>query len=141
MKFKSLLGLCLSGSLLLAGQAALAGDDKEKSNNRSDRAVQVHIDKETGRKVSQDDATEAASDAALAQSTTVPASQLDLVMPAQSQDLGTNADGVKSARLGQESLNYLTVTIDENGNKEFSHQKSSELEQFSKETPTEKGLE
>ena len=141
MKIQSVLGLCLSGSLLLAGQAALADNDKEKSNNRSARAVQVQIDKDTGRKVAEDDSSAAAASSASAvQTTTLSDSQLDRLMPEKTEEISTRADGIKEIRLSQDSLQFFTVTIDESGNKKFSHQPTEELSATSTKLESEKGL-
>lgn len=135
MKVQTILGLCLSGSLLLAGQSTLADNGKEKSNNRSERAVQVQIDKKTGKKIAQDDADAAnAGKTKSVQPAAVPSSQTDLLLPAQSEAPVEHGDGTRSARVGQEHLKYLAVSIDENGNKVFTHQSSEKPEKTS-ETP------
>lgn len=123
MKFKSILGLCLSGSLLFAGQAALADKGKKKSNNRSEQAVQVHIDKETGKKIgAADDSNLGAKEEA---STVVDVSGM---MPVESEPAQYHADGSMSAKIGTEHLKYLVMTVDENGEKAIMHQNSDEID-------------
>ena len=128
MKIQSVLGLCLSGCLLIAGPLALADDDKDKSNNRSARAVQVHIDKD-GRKTAPADS----DDAALTSVATATAtdSRLSKVMPAQNSEVQYNADGSASAQLGRSNLKYLVMKIDEDGEKSVSHQTAQDLESAS----------
>lgn len=124
MKLRSLLGLCLSGSLLLAGQAALADkNDKEKSNNRSERAVQVHIDKETGRKMSASDDSVAAVEA-----TEPVVVDLSGRLPAETEPPQYHSNGMVSIKTGAEHLKYLVVTIDEDGNKSFVHQRMDDVD-------------
>lgn len=140
MKLKSLLGLCLSGSLLFAGQAALADkNDKEKSNNRSERAVQVHVDKDTGQKIPEDDSAPSVS----AVSTSSPSAPdgLDRVMPEKNQAPQDHGDGVTSVQLGQESMRYLTVTIGEDGEISTKHETLEEFENKTELSAEEKGLE
>jgi hypothetical protein len=139
MKIRSILGLCLSGSLLFAGQAALADNDKEKSNNRSARAVQVHVDKDTGQKIPEDDS---AASAAEVSATSVSSSDaMDRLMPAENQAPVEHSNGATSVRLGQESMRYLTVTIDENGEMHTTHQTLDEFENETELSAEEKGLE
>jgi len=134
MKIQTLLGLCLSGSLLFAGSAAMADDNK--SNNRSARAVQVHIDKE-GRKTAPDDSDAAVASAVATQ--TAIASDVSKVMPAENSDVQYNADGSMSAQLGSSNLKYLVMTVDEDGTKSVTHQSADKLESVSMTKPTKSG--
>ena len=134
MKIQTLLGLCLSGSLLFAGSAAMADDNK--TNNRSARAVQVHIDKQ-GRKTAP-----AESDAAVttsAATVTAVDSGLSKVMPAQNSDVQHNADGSMSAQLGSASMKYVVMTIDEDGKKSVQHVTAENLESLSTTESAESG--
>lgn len=138
MKAQTVLGLCLSGCLFVAGPAALADKPENKSNNRSDRAIQVHIDKETGKKIPEDDA---AGTAPAAASAPAKSGGESLGMPEKSEAPVRHENGMTSVRLGQDSLKYLTVTVGEDGEKTFQHQSSADMEEQSKETPADKGLE
>lgn len=126
MNTQLLLGLCLSAALMLAGPVAFADNGKGKSNAKGARAVQVQIDKKTGKKIAPDD-----SDAAVQASPTAAAaaaSDLSKVMPAQNSDVKYNADGSMSAQLGSENLKYLVMTIDEDGNRTVNHQTADSIE-------------
>lgn len=124
MKIQSVLGLCLSGSLLLAGQAALADNGKEKSNNRSEQAVQVHLDKETGKKMgAADDSNLGATEEAAA-----PIVDTNGMVPVKSEPAQYHADGSMSAKIGTEHLKFLVMTVDENGEKAILHQESDEID-------------
>jgi hypothetical protein len=122
MKIQTVLGLCLSGSLLLTGQVALAADGK--SNNRSERAVQVHIDKETGKKMAAaDDSNLGATEEAAA-----PIVDTSGMMPVKSEPAQYHADGSMSAKIGTEHLKFLVMTVDENGEKAILHQDSDKID-------------
>jgi hypothetical protein len=114
-------------SLLLVGPRAMADDNK--SNNRSARAVQVHIDKD-GRKAAPADS----DDRVITSVTAVTAADSDLtkIMPVENSDVQHNADGSMSAQLGSANLKYLVMAIDENGKKSVSHQTAENLESVSK---------
>lgn len=124
MNIQSILGLCLSGSLLFAGQAALADKGKEKSNNRSEQAVQVHLDKETGKKLG------AADDSNLgaAKEAADPIVDTSGLMPVESEPAQYHSDGSMSAKIGTEHLKFLVMTVDENGEKAIMHQESDEID-------------
>ena len=114
MKSLILLGLSLSISLLLAGPA-IADKGKDKSKNA--RAMQVMLDKKSGKKLSAPDDSEQ----------TAPAAAEAVVdtkgmMPVQAEPPQYHADGSISAKVGTESLKFLVVAIDEDGNKTMSHQ-------------------
>lgn len=120
MKKQMLLGLCLGGCLVIAGPAAIADDGK--SNNRSARAVQVHIDKE-GKKTAPDD-----SSAVVQAAPAKPSANISMIMPATNQAPQVNADGSMSVQLGAESLTYLVLTVAEDGRATMSHQSSGDLD-------------
>jgi hypothetical protein len=111
---------------MIAGPLALA--DNDKSNNRSARAVQVHIDKD-GKKTAPAD-SDAASTASAA-SPTVTDSGFSRFMPATNSEVQYNADGSASAQLGSSNMKYLVMTIDEDGEKSVSHQTAEDLESVS----------
>lgn len=115
MKSRSLLGLCLGVSLLMAGPAiADKGNDKPKNA----RAMQVMLDKNTGKKLSAPDDSEQTT--AAAAETVVDTKG---IMPTQAEPPQYHADGSMSARIGTENLKFLVVTMDADGNKTMSHQR------------------
>lgn len=114
MKSLTLLGLSLSVCLLLAGPAVA---DKGKDKPKNARAMQVQLDKKTGKKLSAPDDSEQA--AAAAAETVVDTKGM---MPVQAEPPQYHADGSMSARIGTENLKFLVVTIDEEGNKTLTHQ-------------------
>ena len=114
MKSLTLLGLSLSVCLLLAGPAVA---DKGKDKPKNARAMQVQLDKKTGKKLSAPDDSEQA--AAAAAETVVDTKGM---MPVQAEPPQYHADGSKSARIGTENLKFLVVTMDENGKKTLTHQ-------------------
>ena len=127
MRTKTVLGLCLSASVLLAGQFALAGDDDGNITSKS--AMQMHLDATTGDKIS---STDDAKLAAAALATRQGRAENGLVdtrgmMPASAEPARHHSDGSISIRLGTENLEYLVMTVDENGKKSLSHQKEAEL--------------
>ena len=134
MKMQSLLGLCLGGCLVFAGSAALA-DDKNKSDNRSARAVQVQIDKQ-GRKTAPDDSSNAAQSAAAK-----PSANVTMAMPSGNQVQQTNADGSVSVQLGTANLKYLYVSVDEDGQMNVTHRTKEELDAPAESQTTDKGEE
>jgi hypothetical protein len=131
MKKQMLLGLCLGGCLTIAAAPAMADDGK--SNNRSARAVQVHIDKE-GRKTAADDSSVAVQAASVE-----PSANVSMIMPSMNQAPQLNADGSTSVRLGTESLKYLFVTVGEDGQMAMSHRSSDEVDAMSDVKESDKG--
>jgi len=131
MKIESVLGFCLSGCLMFAGPLAFADNNNDKSDNRSARAVQVHIDKE-GRKITPADA----DDATVASVAVATATDSDVskMMPVENSEVRHHADGSMSARLGSRNMKYLVMTINEDGEKSVSHQTMEDLKSVS---PTE----
>ena len=114
MKSQILLGLSLSISLLLAGPA-IAEKGKDKPKNA--RAMQVQLDKKTGKKLSAPDDSDLSAEA-------VAETVVDTrgMMPAKAEPPQYHADGSMSARIGIENLKFLVVTMDEDGNKTVTHQ-------------------
>ena len=97
MKIQTVLGLCLSGEVdRIAGPLAMADSDKEKSNNRSEQAVQVHIDKATGKKMAAADD----SDLGATKEAAAPVVDVSGMMPVQSEPAQYHADGIVSAKIG-----------------------------------------
>lgn len=124
MNTKSVLGLGLSGILLLAGPAALADKDNSQPNSSKARAVQVHIDKDTGRKTVPDDLDADTASLSAESPAVVDASG---TMSARNQPLQHRADGSMSIRFGTESLKFVVLTIGDDGQKKVTHQSIDEL--------------
>ena len=123
MKIQTVLGFCLSGCLMMVGPLAVADNDKDKSNNRSARAMQVQLDKKTGKIMNQADDSDLAAKAAEAE-TIVDTKGM---MPVESEPPQYHADGSVSAKLGTKNMKYLVLTVGENGAKTLSHQKEDDL--------------
>jgi hypothetical protein len=121
MKIQLILGLCLSASLLLAGPTAMADNGKDKPKNA--RAMQVQIDKKTG-KIMNEATDEVPTSARVEADTIVDAKGM---MPVEAEPQQYHADGTVSAKLGTENLEYLVITIGEDGEKRLSHQKEDDL--------------
>ena len=119
MKSRSLLGLGLSVCLLMAGPA-IADANKDKPKNA--RAMQVQLDKKTGKKLSAPDDSQKSAVAAAE-------SVVDTkgMMPTQAEPPQYHADGSISARIGTENLKFLVISMDENGNKTLSHQRINDV--------------
>jgi len=125
MKIQSILGLCLSASLVLAAPAAMAdkGKSKGKSPAAKVQAMQIKIDKKTGKKLSAEDDSDLSAKAAAA----APLVDAKGMMPAQSQAVQRHADGSMSAQLGVEHLQYTVLTIGEDGQQTMTHQRIDEI--------------
>lgn len=119
MKIQPVLGLCLGITLLCAAPAAMADKDAPKNA----RAVQVQLDKKTGKKLSAPDDSDLSAEIAAAE----PIVDTKGIMPAAAEPQQYHADGTVSARLGTENLEYLVMTVGENGEKSLSHQKLEHL--------------
>lgn len=121
MKIQTLLGLCLSASLVLAAPAAMADKGKDKPKNA--RAMQVQLDKKTGKIMNEADDSDLTAEVAEAE-TIVDAKGM---MPVESEAPQYHADGSVSAKLGTKHLEYLVLTVDESGEKTLSHQNEDDL--------------
>lgn len=114
MKLLTLLGLSLGVSLLLAGPAVA---DKGKDNPKNAKAMQIQLDKKTGKKLSAPDDSEQPFEAAAEAIVDTRG-----MMPIRAEPPQYHADGSMSARIGIENLKFLVVTMDEEGNKTVTHQ-------------------
>ena len=119
MNTKSVLGLGLSGILLLAGPAALADKNANPAGSGKARAVQVHIDKDTGRKTVPDDSAADAEGLSPESAAIVDESG---TMAARNQPLQHHADGSMSIRFGTESMKFVVLTIADDGQKKITHE-------------------
>ncbi len=124
MKNQSILGLCLSASLLLAGPAAMADKNKDEDKPKNARAVQVQLDKKTGKKLSAPDDSNLDAVSAEAESTV----DLSGMMPVRTEPPQYHADGTISMKMGTEHLKYLVMIVDEDGEKTLVHQKTDQVD-------------
>lgn len=124
MKTQSILGLCLSASLLFAGSAAMADKGKDKDKPKNARAMQVQLDKKTGKIMNEADDSDLTAKVAEEAETIVDAKGM---MPVEAEPPQYHADGSVSAKLGTENLEYLVLTVGEDGEKTLSHQKEDDL--------------
>ena len=129
MRKRLVLGLSLSVILPLSVVSAQADPGTGKAKGHSGPAMQVQIDKKTGLKINPDDSVPVAATAATI--TTAAASGL---MPLDSSGAQRHADGTISAQLGLRQMKFMTMSIDENGNREVEHQ-TLERFQATSETP------
>ena len=109
MKTQSILGLCLSMSLLLIGPTAMADKGKDQEKQKNARAMQVQLDKKTGKKLSAPDDSDLTAKVAAAE----PIVDAKGMMPVAAEPPQYHADGSVSAKLGTENLKYLVLTVGE----------------------------
>lgn len=119
MKSLTLLGLSLGVSLFLAGPAVA---EKGKDKPKNAKAMQIQLDKKTGKKLSAPDDSEQSAEAA------TPVLDTRGMMPTKAEPPQYHADGSISARIGTENLKFLVVTIDENGNRTLTHQPINDVD-------------
>jgi hypothetical protein len=125
MKLRLLLGTSLSLCILLAGPAANADNANGKAHGKSAPAVQVQIDKRTGKKTMPDDSLQA--ELAAQSDEGLEAAAAVAGVPMDSQPAQINADGSMSAKVGLRDMKFAVVTVGEDGQKSFSHQSADEL--------------
>ena len=119
MRKRPMLGLCLGVSMALSVVSAQADPGNGKAKGHSGPAMQIQIDKNTGKKIRPDDSAQVSAASAAAATTTAAASGL---MPLESSGPRQHADGSVSAQLGLRQMKFVTMSIDENGNREVEHQ-------------------
>lgn len=126
MKTQTLLGLCLSASLVLAAPAAMAdkGKGKGKPQAAKAQAMQIQIDKKTGKKMSAPDDSDLSVKPAASETVVDQSGRMSL----KSQGPQYHADGSISAKLGTENMEYLVLRVDEDGKKIISHQTPEEFD-------------
>jgi hypothetical protein len=129
MTSRVLLGLCLATCLVVTIPEVQA--DPGKGN-----AVQIHIDKKSGRKIAGDDSVQPA--AATPATAALSDSSLAL-MPAVDGPEKQLADGSVSVQLGVDHLQYLVMTVGEDGKPVMSHQTAEEIAAGVKPAQTDKG--
>ena len=126
-----MLGLCLGVSMALSVFTAQADPGNGKAKGH---AMQIQIDKKTGKKIRPDDS--APLPAAATTTTTAAASGL---MPLESSGPRQHADGSVSAQLGLRQMKFVTMSIDENGNREVEHQTLESFETTTQESTANEG--
>jgi hypothetical protein len=126
MKTRSMLGLSLGACILLAGSAAIADQGNGKALGKSAPGVQVHIDRQTGRKIPQDDSA-VAELAAVQSDNGLEAVATTTGLAVESQLVQINADGSASAKVGLRDMKFAVITIDEDGRRTLTHKSVSEL--------------
>lgn len=131
MRKRPMLGLCLGVSMALSVVTAQADPGNGKAKGH---AMQIQIDKKTGKKIRPDDS--APLPAAATTTTTAAASGL---MPLESSGPRQHADGSVSAQLGLRQMKFVTMSIDENGNREVEHQTLESFEATTQESTANEG--
>ena len=131
MRKRPMLGLCLGVSMALSVVSAQADPGNGKAKGHS---MQIQIDKNTGKKIRPDDS--APLPAAATTTTTAAASGL---MPLESSGPRQHADGSVSAQLGLRQMKFVTMSIDENGNREVEHQTLESFETTTQESTANEG--
>lgn len=119
MRKQSTLGLCLGLSMALSVVSAQADPGNGKAKGHYGPAMQIQIDKNTGKKIRPDDSAQVSAASAVAATTAASDSGL---MPLESSGARLHADGSVSAQLGLRQMKFVTMSIDENGNREVGHQ-------------------
>jgi hypothetical protein len=128
-----MLGLCLGLAMALSFAPAQAND---KANGKAKgHDMQVKIDKKSGKKVSGDDDSVEVAELSANDSTVVSADASG-IMPLDSTGERLHADGSVSAKLGLRQMKFVTMSIDENGNREVQHQTLDSFEATTQETTT-----
>ena len=136
MRNLTVLGLCLGLAMALSIAPAQANDNANGKAKGHD--MQVKIDKKTGKKISgDDDSVEAAEISAAASTVVSPAASG--IMPLDSSSERLNADGSVSAKLGLRQMKFVTMSIDENGNREVEHQTLESFETTTQESTADEG--
>lgn len=129
MKSRLFMGLCLTMCLCVMVPGAQA--DPGKGN-----AVQIQIDKKSGRKIAGDDSVQSAT---VAPTTSALADSGLALMPAVDGPEKKGADGSVSVQLGVGHLQYLVMTVGEDGKPVMSHQSAEEIAAGVKPAQTDKG--
>jgi hypothetical protein len=112
--------------------------DDSANGKAKGQAMQVKLDKKTGKKISrEDDSVEAAKESAV--DATVVSAAASGLMPLESSGEKIHADGSVSAELGLRQMKFVTMSIDKDGNREVEHQTLESFETTTEESTTDKG--
>ena len=136
MKLRNLLALYAGTALVTAAPTVLAGDGDHKDGDEM-AAVQVKVDDDGHMVEGEDDAVRVttlravASRAAAAGNRVADSgrnSNVSVMMGNSAEPQQYHADGSVSVRLGLDSLNFLAVKIDEDGNPIYMHVDSEDTD-------------
>ena len=133
---RTMLGLCLGVSMALSFVPAQADDSA--NGKAKGHAMQIKIDKKTGKKVGRDDDSVEVGIASADDQAIVSVAAKG-IMPLDSSDARKHADGSVSAQLGLRQMKFVTMSIDENGNREVEHQTLESFEATKQEPTADKG--
>jgi hypothetical protein len=141
MKKRSILGLCLGLGMAMAAASAQAEPGKGKALGLSGQSLgakssQIQIDRKTGRKTLPDDSPRGADAPARAP---LPTDAATSIMPLEAGAVRRHADGSISAELGLRQMKFVTMTIDEDGQRRVEHQSLESFEATTKEPMADKG--
>jgi len=136
MRKRPMLGLCLGVSMALSFVSAQA--DNSANGNAKGHAMQIKVDKKTGKKISRDDDSAEVGKVSAADSTVVSAAQSG-IMPLESSVARHHADGMVSAQLGLRQMKFVTMSIDENGNRDVKHETLESFEATTEESTDDEG--
>ncbi len=133
MKTRPILGLCLGVSLALSAASVQADPGNGKAKGH---AMQIQIDKKTGRKTMPDDSVQTSTETA----SSVADDSAATFMPLEGRLLPSNGAGTgQTAQIGLRQMKFMTMTIDENGNRHVDHKTLDEIESDTTESTTAKG--
>jgi hypothetical protein len=118
MKSHQVFGLV--AGLAVAVTAASVQAEPGKGAEKKAQAMQIMIDKQTGRKVIPDDSDAGAG--------TLDAATTGSAYSRESYSIGTNEHGTEGAFVGAEHHQALVMTIDENGKRHIEHKSHAEVE-------------
>jgi len=126
MRNTPILSLCLGVSMLFAAHTVYA-DPGKGSEQKSARAMQIQIDKTSGRKIGASD-----SDAELNQAASTTVNGLEdatsALLANKSLPPVLHADGTLSAQVGTEQMKYVVMTVGKDGQRSFSHTSAESIE-------------
>ena len=133
MKTRPILGLCLGVSLALSVASVQADPGNGKAKGHS---MQIQIDKKTGRKTLPDDSVQTSTETA----SSVADDSATTFMPLEGRLLPSSGAGTgQTAQLGLRQMKFMTMTIDENGNRHVDHKTLDEIESETTESAAAKG--
>jgi hypothetical protein len=99
-------------------------------------AMQIQIDKKTGRKTLPDDSVQTSTETA----SRVADDSATTLMPLEGRLLPSSGAGTgQTAQIGLRQMKFMTITIDENGNRHVDHKTLDEIESDTTESAAAKG--
>ena len=116
MSLRDLFAIHLAATMIFASPV-FADDDDDRAP-----AMQIILDKKTGKKISQDDDSgRKAPGSSVVVQDMGRSAEVSATITQDAVGPFYHADGSMSARLGLSQMKYLVVTTDSEGNKTFSH--------------------